>query len=419
MPHRRSLRRRIAAAYALLALAACGFFALVVFFGMQEVERQFLEQRLILVAEWRLQLRRQGTDAPLPPGYGFYAGAEVPADLVHGRPGLSESRRGARSVLVLRGHSAGLPYVVIDEIGDFRKIRREILLALGLGVLGAGTLAVVLGRLTAGRVIAPVTALAQAVESDALDERSPLVHLTDEIGVLARTFAARTDELRRFLVRERLFTGDVSHELRTPLTIILGAAEVLRSRLADRPDLTPVVGRIERAARDTADRVGALLLLSRSPETLSAPRLALRPIVEREIERCVPLLTGKPVDLTFEPREDVTVFAHGELVAMAVGNLLRNACHYTDQGRIAVRLTTHALEIADTGPGVPVKVREHLFERFVRGDDREIGSGLGLAIVKRICEHLGWDIEFDGPPGGGSRFVLTFSAGRPAALTST
>ena len=63
-------------------------------------------------------------------------------------------------------------------------------------------LALLLGRLTAGRVIAPVIALAQAVEHDALEAGAPSLMLNDEIGVLARTFAARTAELRQTIETE-------------------------------------------------------------------------------------------------------------------------------------------------------------------------------------------------------------------------
>ena len=109
------------------------------------------------------------------------------------------------------------------------------------------------------------------------------------------------------------------------------------------------------------------------------------------------------------PGPQAWVFARPELAGMAIGNLLRNACHYTEQGEIRVLLKPGSLVIEDTGPGLPRTVRDQLFERFVRGDnDDEIGAGLGLAIVKRICEHLGWDIRLEDRAGGGSRFVLTF-----------
>ncbi|MDO8304706.1 HAMP domain-containing sensor histidine kinase, partial [Herminiimonas sp.] len=53
---------------------------------------------------------------------------------------------------------------------------------------------------------------------------------------------------------------------------------------------------------------------------------------------------------------------------------------------------------------------------FVRGkDNTHVGSGLGLAIVKRVVDHLGWQIEHQTPPGGGSRFTLTFPPHSDAA----
>ena len=409
MPLEGSLRHRIVMAYALLALAVCGLFALVVFFTVREIETHLVEEELPTIAQWQLARRAQGNSPELPPGVRFFVGAAIPAnmrELPLGFHGLSE---GKRTLHVLTGISKDERFVVAEEIGEFKKIEREVLLALGLGILASALLALLLGRLTAGRVIAPVIALAQAVESDTLEAGAPSLMLNDEIGLLARTFAARTAQLQQFLVRERLFTGDVSHELRTPLTVILGAAEVLAARGDYRPDLMATVERITRTALDTADRVGALLLLSRSPEALDAPRLALLPLIEREIERCRPLLVGKPVELGLREREEAWVFARPELAGMAIGNLLRNACHYTVQGEIRVLLTPGSLVIEDTGPGLPRTVRDQLFERFVRGNhDDEGGAGLGLAIVKRICEHLGWDIRLEDRDGGGSRFVLTF-----------
>ena len=404
-----SLRGRIVAAYALLAVAVCGLFAMVVFFTVNEIEKHLVEKRLTSIAEWQLARRRQGVAPELPPGVSFFAGPTIPAAMLDLTPGFSDLSNDKRALHVLSGTSNGERFVAVDEIGEFKKIEHDILFALGLGILASAVLAVLLGRLTAGRVISPVTALAEAVEQDALDGHAPSLMLNDEIGVLARTFAARTAQLRQFLVRERLFTGDVSHELRTPLTVILGAAEVLAARVGDRPELVAAVERIQRTAVDTADRVGALLLLSRSPEALDAPRLALLPLVEREMDRCRPLIAHKPVDLVWRERADVSVFARSELAGMAIGNLLRNACYYTEQGEIAVLLNSGSLVIEDTGPGLPSAVRAQLFERFVRGDnDEEGGAGLGLAIVKRISEHLGWDIRLEDRDGGGSRFVLTF-----------
>ena len=409
MPREGSLRRRIVAAYVLLALVVCGLFALVVFFTVKEIEKHLVEKKLASIAQWQLERRSQGVAPELPPGVSFFTGSAIPPSMRDLPLDFQDLSEGKRTLHVLSGLSKGEQFVVAEEIAEFKKIEHEVLLALALGILASALLALLLGSLTAGRVIAPVIALAKAVKHDGLEAGAPSLLLNDEIGALARTFAARTAQLQQFLIRERLFTGDVSHELRSPLTVILGAAEILAARGGHRPELTAAIERIQRTTLDTADRVGALLLLSRSPETLDAPRLALVPLIEREIDRCRPLLAGKPVEISLRGRDETGVFARPELAGMAIGNLLRNACHYTVQGEIGVLLQLGSLVIEDTGPGLPRTVRDQLFERFVRGDnDDESGAGLGLAIVKRICEHLGWDIHLEDRAGGGSRFVLTF-----------
>lgn len=403
-----SLRGRITAAYVWLALAVCAFFAVVAWFAVEEVEKYLVERRLESFAEW--QLRRVDATADLPRGLTFHLGAAIPVDLALLGTGFHEVIDESRNWYVLLGkRTDGTPYAVVDEIGDLERIEREVMLSLAGGIVLSALLAALLGRITAGRVIRPVTELADAVQHDALHEGTPALMHDDEIGVLARAFAARSAEQQGFLARERLFTGDVSHELRTPLTVIIGAAEVLAVRLQAMPDLLAPVERIERTAKDTAARVAALLLLSRAPDRIDTPRLALQPLLEQEAERCRPLLAGKPVTLVVDAPEEVWVFGRDELVGMAVGNLLRNACQYTDEGEIVVRLRAGSIIIEDTGPGMPPAVRGRLFERFVRGTDAEgQGAGLGLAIAKRIVEHLGWEIELDDREGRGSRFALRF-----------
>jgi signal transduction histidine kinase len=197
--------------------------------------------------------------------------------------------------------------------------------------------------------------------------------------------------------------------LRTPLTVILGAAELLSAQLQEHPNLLNTSERIRRTALDMAERVTTLLLLSRSPESLDAPRVALTPIIQREIERCRPLLEGKPVSLILDAPSEACVSARPELVSTGVGNLLRNACQFTERGEVTIRLRAGSLRVEDTGTGIPDSVRERLFERFVHGQEGQgTGSGLGLAIVKRVADHLGWSIELQERSEGGTCFTLEF-----------
>ncbi|MOA13976.1 Sensor histidine kinase TmoS [compost metagenome] len=167
--------------------------------------------------------------------------------------------------------------------------------------------------------------------------------------------------------------------------------------------------RIRRNASDTAQQVSALLQLARAPEHGSLIPVPLRRLIEHEVERCQPLLRDKPMTIEVVAPEEITVPAIPDLVAIAFGNLLRNACLHTEQGVITVHLDANAISIEDNGPGLPEAVKARLFDRFVHsGEDASNGSGLGLSIVKRVVDHLGWTVLHTQSSAGGSQFSLQF-----------
>ncbi|PMR68499.1 ATP-binding protein [Halomonas heilongjiangensis] len=412
MKPRLSLKKRIALTYILLAVAVAGAFSLVSYISVKVIEEQVIDARLAKMAERLIEFHRQGHMPDAPPEVRFLIDANIPVELRRLPAGFHELKLGNRQVhALLRDHGTSR-YAVVQEVDELEHTELVILLSLAIGFAVSVLLAAVLGVLSARRVIAPVAALADAVSRNAGPTELPSLSAQDEIGVLSRAFAKRTDELQQFLQREQLFTGDVSHELRTPLTVILGAAEVLAAQLSDHPAQYATAERIRRVADETAQRVSALLLLSRVPESLDAPRIVLNTIVESEMERCRPLLDGKTVKCRLDWTERVSAQVRPELAGIVIGNLLRNACRHTDQGMILVQLAAGRLVIEDTGTGIPQRVRERLFERFVHGDDRPAheGTGLGLSIVKRVAEHIGWDVRLEIPEVGGTRFVLSFPA---------
>jgi signal transduction histidine kinase len=401
------LRHRIIAAYVLLACVVCGAFAAAALHAIALVEERLIDQRLARTADRYAQRLQQGLPTDLPPSVTLYAGDTLPA-VMRGLPaGRHEVPLGGATVNILVRGEGTQAFTLADDDADFEGIQWQLHALLAAAFVACLGLAVMLGRWTASRVIAPLTSLAHAVSEDRLPDQFPSLHSPDEIGVLARAFAARTLALQEFLARERWFVADVSHELRTPLTIILGAAEVLRARVDEHPEWAALAERVRRTAAETGDRVSALLLLSRSPETLEMPRMSLAPIVRQEIERCQPLLVGKDVALSFNLVEDVHLRARPELAGTAVGNLIRNACQYTERGTVQVRLERDRLVVEDTGIGIPAALRERVFERHVRGDmGSPTGSGLGLAIVRRVAQHLGWTVSLEDLAGGGTRFIL-------------
>src|SRR5690606_17281511 len=106
-------------------------------------------------------------------------------------------------------------------------------------------------------------------------------------------------------------------------------------------------------------------------------------------------------------------------IRQVLGNLLSNALKYTRQGSVTARLRVAdrdghpwvAIEVEDTGPGIPRAHRKALFEEFVRlqhGDEE--GAGVGLAIGQRIAHALGGEITLESEVGRGSRFTLWLPA---------
>ena len=103
------------------------------------------------------------------------------------------------------------------------------------------------------------------------------------------------------------------------------------------------------------------------------------------------------------------IYAPRELLIAAIGNLVRNACLYTMQGEVVVRLAGRSLIVEDTGPGLPAAARARLLNQAIpAGASGSSGTGLGLGLVQRICTYLGADLAYSERVGGGSVFEVRF-----------
>lgn len=410
MKPRLSLTKRIALTYVLLTVLVASAFIVASYLAVKIIEDQVIDARLAQMADRLIAIHQDGQTPYTAPDIRFLIDADIPDELGQRPAGFHTLSLGDRHVHAIVRNGEGHRYAVVQAVDELERTETVILLSLSAGFVVAVLLATLFGVLSARRVIQPVTALAEAINRNADATQLPSLRAHDEIGLLSRAFAKRTEELHHFLEREQMFTGDVSHELRTPLTIMLGAAEILTAQLSDHPAQLATAKRIRRVAFETSQRLSAMLMLARAPETLDAPLTDLNALIESEMERCRPLLDRKPVQYRFDGTERVWAHVRPELAGIVIGNLLRNACRHTDQGHVAVRLTPGQLVIEDTGDGLPPNIRERLFERFVHGDTRprHEGTGLGLSIVKRVVDHVGWRVDLETPTAGGTRFVLTF-----------
>jgi signal transduction histidine kinase len=108
----------------------------------------------------------------------------------------------------------------------------------------------------------------------------------------------------------------------------------------------------------------------------------------------------------------VVVRANADALRAALSNLVENAlAHTLPDTAVTIRVTPEpAVEVIDSGPGVPPEQRGQVFERFWKGDRNGKGAGLGLAIVKHIVTALQGSVSVSDNPHGGAAFTLHFPA---------
>ncbi len=385
-----------------------------------------LEQRLIdetLHAELQDYINRRARNpASLPPNTtairGYVSDASVTesvpdaiAALSLGMSHLQWQGSRYRTLVAEREHTRY--FLLYDELQLDR--REEVYVAfLAFGVTVMSLFAAVLGLWLTGRVISPVTTLARRVRGLQPEHRTePLAtyYPDDEVGELAASFDNYLERLQSFIERERAFTGDVSHELRTPLAIINGAGEVL----LDDPDLGAAartrVQRIVRAAGEMTELTSALLDLAREEEgvVVQGGLCDVETVLRDVVEKLRVLLQGKAVEVELEIAARPAIAAERAMLAIVLGNIVRNAFAYTDRGRIHVRLGAAELCVEDTGSGIRPEELGRVFQRYYRGSDSS-GAGIGLSLVKRICDRQGWTVRLSSRVDTGTLICLQFGA---------
>jgi len=233
------------------------------------------------------------------------------------------------------------------------------------------------------------------------------------------------------------FVASMSHELRTPLNAIIGLTEMMATNAArfGTEKAAEPLKRVHRAGQHLLGLINQVLDLSK----IEAGKLELNP----ESVSLAPLIdevVGTARQLAQQNKNNLAVEAQEKLGALTVDpmrlrqillNLLSNACKFTSQGEVKLRVRKVAdgrnwveFAVADTGIGMTGEQQAKLFEEFTQADSstarRYGGTGLGLAITRKLARMMGGDVTVASEPGKGSVFTVRLPAGPdPVAKAAT
>jgi signal transduction histidine kinase len=247
------------------------------------------------------------------------------------------------------------------------------------------------------------------------------VRLFDEIQDKSKQLAEASERKSQFL-------ASMSHELRTPLNAIIGLTEMMvtnAARFGTEKALEPL-RRVNAAGTHLLNLINEVLDLSK----IEAGKLELNP-ESVNVERLIDEVIGTAGQIAEKNQNRLVVEAQENLGALNADsmrlkqillNLLSNACKFTKEGEVALRVRKVAdgrdwveLAVADTGIGLTAEQQAKLFQEFTQADSltarRYGGTGLGLALSRKLARMMGGDVTVTSEPGKGSVFTLRLPGG--------
>lgn len=218
-------------------------------------------------------------------------------------------------------------------------------------------------------------------------------------------------------IQKARFIATASHELRTPIANIKTRLYLLQKRPDTLEKHMPVLTAVTERMRKLVDDLLDVSRFEHGVITLRLAPLQLQGLVHDIVDTQTPEAEKRLLKVFYHaPSEPLMVMADAERIAQVVTNLLTNAINYTPEGgKIWVELRTieandgeHfvALDVRDTGIGIPNHLLQDIFKPFFRVSDYNTGTGLGLSITKEIVELHGGIISVESEEAVGTCFTV-------------
>jgi len=398
---RLNLRERIAVAMLALVAIASILVAVIAHFAGERLEENVNYDLLAEeLAHYEQRLRADPATPPLTSAslhiYRSINLSELPREILRLPPGIHRTiRRDGRSLRVLvRDGEFGRLYITYD-VTDHERGQRIALLILIVGVAAILALTTWAAFRISRPLLKPVHQLAEQLSRIDPSERSVRIgndFIGNELEPIARSIDSFLQRLDGFVEREQAFTSTASHELRTPLAVIQGAVELLTEQYADQINAQNALARIRRAVREMSEFTGALLSLAREGDhkTASDSSCDVVALLPRILDEQRAVAPEKQMDSDIERDAALRVTAPNSMVAMVIGNIVRNALQHSAGERVAIALRDRTLTVANSG-AIGSDALPRIFEPHFT--TRSGGHGMGLYIARRICDRYGWKLR--------------------------
>lgn len=296
---------------------------------------------------------------------------------------------------------------------EFHRIRRVT----GLTFLISSIVGTIIIFIVVRSIVKPIKRLSTASKEVAKGNFDIEVKIKskDEMGELTADFNLMTKELKNIDFLRKDFVSNVSHEFKTPITSIRGFAKLIRDgKLAD-----DQLSEYSEIIVDESERLSLLssnlLKLSELDSKMIREQATVFSLDE-QIRKTILILevqwSKKEIEFDID-LEETTITGDEHLLQEVWLNLIQNAIKFSNQkGIIKISLYKNVdmvkVEIVDNGIGIADEDKEHIFERFYKGDKSRSkeGNGLGLVIVKKIVELSNGKIYFESEMGKGTNFTV-------------
>lgn len=313
----------------------------------------------------------------------------------------SDGGRELVGILVKTGSQKGI--VIASANDQFGKAKlQNLLYILVFSYIAALLISALLSYFYVKQAFAPIEILNQQItriRQNRLNERVHVTEAHDELNQLAINFNKMLERIESAFDVQRSFIQHASHELRTPLANLITSCEAALNRNLSNEQYRELIESLNEEHHNLVELTNALLILSKYEGHDEG--LVLQPIRGDEllfqiIEDTHVMFPNHIIHFNFDElptdESELTISGKEVLLKTALLNLLRNACKYTDNGQVSIRLVSlpEALrfEFTNSGPTLGDDEIKMMWHPFFRGRNvnKQKGYGLGLALTKRIID---------------------------------